>query len=92
MRDFETYQTIKFLIEAGKIKTIRDIFRFIPKTAVLKDFRINFGRFNNALADPSRFKLSELRTLARLFDVDPRLMVDMAYEQMAEAARRKKRK
>lgn len=75
------FGTVKFLIESGHIKTIAEIFRFIPKTIVLKDFRINFGRFNNALADPSKFRLAELKELADLFGVEPKKFIEMAYEQ-----------
>jgi len=86
------YRTIKFLIEAGQIGTIAEIFKIVPKTAVLKDFRVNFGRFNAALTDPSRFRLAELKALADLFDVDARLLVDMAYNQMAKPRRGRRKK
>lgn len=86
------YRTIKFLIEAGQVRTIEDIFKIVPKSAVLKDFRINFGRFNAALADPSRFRLSELKAIADLFNVDARLLVDIAYNQMAKPKRGRPKK
>lgn len=78
------YTTVKFLIENGQIKQIKEIFEIMPKTVMLRDFRINFGRFNAALADPSRFRLSELKAIADLFKVDARLLVDMAYNQMVK--------
>jgi len=80
MKDYR-YRTVKFLIEAGKIKRMHEIFHHVPKTTVLRDFRINFGRFNQALADPSNFRIKELQTLADLFGIDARLLLDMAYEQ-----------
>jgi len=75
------YGTIKVLIEAGHIKTIQDIFQFIPKTTVYRDLGINYNRFNRAILNPSIFRLGELRQLAEMFNIDARKFIDMACEQ-----------
>jgi hypothetical protein len=75
------YDIIKVLIEAGKITSIQDIFTYIPKTIVYKDLGINFNRFDRAIIDPSIFRLAELKELAKMFNMDPRKMIDLAYMQ-----------
>jgi len=54
------YSTIKILIESGHIKSIRDIFQFIPKTTVYKDFGINFNRFDRGINNPAIFRMEDL--------------------------------
>lgn len=88
----QRYTTIKVLIQSGHIKSIRDIFQFIPKTIVYKDLGVNFNRFNRAIIDPSKFTLAELRTLGEFFGVETRTMIDMAYEQMLTVSKTRRRK
>lgn len=80
----------KVLIEAGHIKSIRDIFQFIPKTTVYRDLGINYNRFNRAIFDPSIFRIAELVQLAEFFEVDARKFIDMAYEQSLTVKRKPK--
>jgi len=69
------------LIGASHIKSIQEIFLFIPKTIVYRKLGVNFNRFDKAILDPSNFKLGELMKLAEIFDVEPKRIIDMAYEQ-----------
>lgn len=85
------YDTIKVLINAGHIKTIKDIFIFIPKTVVYRDFGANFIRFDLAITNPSKFRLGELMLLAEMFDVDAKRIIDMAYEQSLTLKKRTKK-
>jgi len=80
----------KVLIEAGHIKSIRDIFQFIPKTTVYRDLGINYNRFNRAIFDPLIFRIAELVQLAEFFEVDARKFIDMAYEQSLTVKRKPK--
>lgn len=89
MVEDKRYSTIKVLIEAGHIKSIQDIFIFIPKTVVYKDLGANFNRFDRAIIDPSLFKLRELLKLAEMFDVDAKRIIEMAYVQALEEQKRK---
>lgn len=75
------YEIIKLLIEKEQVKSISDIFQFIPKTTVYKDLGINFNRFDRAIIDPSIFRMQELLQLAEMFEIDPREFVTMALEQ-----------
>lgn len=86
------YGTIKILIESGHIKSIKDIFTYIPKTTVYRDLGVNFNRFDRAINDPSVFRMQELIILSELFQVDAKKLIDMAYEQMLTVPRGRRKK
>lgn len=92
MTDDPRYGSIKVLIEAGHIKSIRDIFQYIPKTTVYKDLGINFHRFDRAIGDPSIFRMQELVVLAELFGVDAWKLIGIAYDQMLAIEKPKRKK
>jgi hypothetical protein len=85
------YGTIKVLIDSGHIKSIKDIFIYIPKTTVYKDLGVNFNRFDRAIQDPSIFRMQELVVLAELFNVEAKRFIDMAYEQMLTVGKTKRK-
>ena len=92
MADDPRYGSIKVLIESGHIKSIREIFQFIPKTTVYKDLGINFSRFDRAIVDPSIFRMQELVVLAELFGVDALTLICMAYNQMLAVNKQRRKK
>ena len=92
MTDDPRYGSIKVLIESGHIKSIREIFQFIPKTTVYKDLGINFSRFDRAIVDPSIFRMQELVVLAELFGVDALTLICMAYNQMLAVNKQRRKK
>lgn len=86
------YSSTKVLIETGHIKSFREIFDFIPKTIVYKDLQVNFNRFSRAVHNPEHLSIQELRVLAELFGIDAKRLIDMAYEQVLEAQKRRRPK
>lgn len=86
------YDAVRVLIETGHIKSFPDIFHYIPRTTVYKDLGVNFNRFSKAIYDPSMFRMEELKEIAELFGIDPKKMIDMAYEQAMTVVRHKKEK
>ena len=85
------YDAVRVLIETGHIKSFPDIFHYIPRTTVYKDLGVNFNRFSKAIYDPSMFRMEELKEIAELFGIDPKKMIDMAYEQTMKVIRQKKK-
>jgi hypothetical protein len=75
------YDAIKVLITSGHITSFLGIFSYIPKTIVYRDLGVNFNRFSRAIHNPGVFKIDELIKLADMFNLDPRLMIDMALKQ-----------
>ena len=85
------YDAVRVLLETGHIKSFPDIFYYIPKTTVYKNLGVNFNRFSKAIYDPSIFRMEELKEIAELFGIDPKIMIDMAYEQTMKVVRHKKK-
>lgn len=75
------YDAVRVLLETGHIKSFLDIFLYIPKTTVYKDLGVNFKRFCRAIHDPSVLTMGELKEIAEMFGIDPKKLIDMAYEQ-----------
>ena len=79
------YSTVKVLLDAGKVKSMKDLFIFMPKTIVFKDLGVNFNRFCRAINDPSGFRIAEIFVLADLFGVEPKVLLDIAYNDIIQA-------
>jgi hypothetical protein len=84
------YKVIKHLIEGGHIKSLSEIFDTIPKSVAARDFGTNYSRFTKLIENPANFRLKEIYTLARLFDIDERKMIDLAHTQHTSKGKRKK--
>jgi hypothetical protein len=82
------YKTVKILIEGGHVKTFAEIFQHIPPSVVSNDFGTNYTRFVKLIDNPSDFKLRELYTLASHFQVDSKIMLDLAYNQEKKVKRK----
>lgn len=72
------YNVVRILLEKGEIKTIVQIFQYIPKSIVSQDLRTNNNRFTQLVKDPHRFKISELVKIAGAIDIEPEVLVLMA--------------
>jgi hypothetical protein len=86
------YSTIKLLITHKHIQDFRAIFEHIPKSIVYADLGMNYSRFTKLLQNPALFSLQELITLASFFDVDPKTLIDLAFEQHLSDKKNKKRR
>lgn len=86
------YGSIKVLIESGHVRTIKEIFLFIPKTTVYKDLGVNFNRFDRAILNPYIFRLQELFDLAKLIGVEAKKLLELACAQIDTNEKQKKRK
>ncbi|MBN8852875.1 MAG: hypothetical protein BGO55_14930 [Sphingobacteriales bacterium 50-39] len=76
------YNIAKDLISAGKITSFHRIFEIVPKSVVYKDMGINYNRFTKLMANPDLFTLRELSTIAKLIGVDPKTIIDLAYDTL----------
>lgn len=86
------YAATKVLIESGHIQTFRQIFDHIPRSVVYSDLGINYTRFKELLSNTARFTLQELIILGKLFEMDAKTLIDMAYDQFLTDQKGKKRK
>ena len=65
------------------------IFLYIPKKIVCSDMGLNYARFISLVKNPLKFRLEELFTIASLFEVDPKIIVDLACDQILQAKKKK---
>lgn len=84
------YKTVRLLITSGHIHSFDQIFEHIPVSTVNKDFGTNYQRFSKMIATPELFRLRELYVIAKLFEVDEKVIVELAHAQAT--ASKKKRK
>ena len=80
MKD-DRYDVVKFLIDKGYIKTVREISRAIPSSVVAKDMGIGYLRWIKKIRNVERFSFEELYRLASLLGVDGSVLIRLAHDQ-----------
>jgi hypothetical protein len=85
------YNIARIFIENGEIKTIAQIFDYIPKSVVSHELRTNNNRFTRLINDPLEFKLIELSKIARALGVETKVLVNMALQDENRRNRGSKR-
>lgn len=83
------YATVKILMDTGNLTSLLEIFDTLPKTVVAKDFGTNYTRFDRLIRNPDDFKLKELYTLARLFEIDEMKMISLVHSQYISKKKKK---
>lgn len=83
------YNVVRILLEKGEIKTIVQIFQYIPKSVVSKEIKTNNNRFTRLIKDPQRFKLSELTKIAGAIGIESEVLVLMALNGNGQKVKRK---
>jgi hypothetical protein len=71
------YGVVKILIEGGHITTLDQIFIYIPRSCVAKDYGSNYSRFARKLRNPSTFRLKDIKILAGLFEIEFNKMIGL---------------
>jgi len=75
------YDFVKILIETGKITTIQDFFKYVPKTIVAKDLGKKIDRFTILINKVEGFTFDEVYRLAKIFEVEEIEMVKLIHEE-----------
>lgn len=70
MQRDDRYEIIRAMLDQGKIKTLNDIFKYVPKTVVAKNIGKKVARFTRAMHNPEEFTLQELFRIGELCDLD----------------------
>jgi hypothetical protein len=84
------YNIARIFIEKGEIKTIAQIFDYIPKSVVSHEIRTNNNRFTRLINDPLEFKLIELSKIAKAIGVETKVLVNMALQDAVRRSRSKR--
>jgi hypothetical protein len=74
------YNIVRIFIEKGDIKTIPQIFDYIPKSVVSTELKTNNNRFTRLINDPLEFKLIELSKIAKAIGIETKVLVNMALQ------------
>ncbi|OQP52605.1 hypothetical protein A4H97_25110 [Niastella yeongjuensis] len=74
------YNVARIFIEKGEIKTIEQIFDYIPKSVVSRELKTNNNRFTRLISDPLAFKLIELSKIAKAIGVETKVLVNLALQ------------
>jgi len=74
------YGLIRVMLDAGRLPSFMEIFRYIPKTVVANDMGIRLTAFNEMLRHPEKFTLTRILTFAHLFDIDEDSMLDLVVQ------------
>lgn len=72
------YRIAKSLIADGSIKTIADLFSYIPKSFVAKDLKIHYHTLLSKIENPTHFTLAQLIDLANFIEIDIMVLIGMA--------------
>lgn len=69
------------MVEKGEIKVFNEMFRIIPKSVVAADLGKQNIRFTMLMNRIDRFTLKDLFLLGKFFDLDERMIFELAYQQ-----------
>jgi hypothetical protein len=72
------YKTIKIVMDAGQIKSFKDIFKIIPKSVVGKDMHMNNNRMQRLIDYPANFTMEEVNIMASLIGCEYTALRDLA--------------
>ncbi|HEX6429429.1 MAG TPA: hypothetical protein VF008_17175 [Niastella sp.] len=84
------YNIARIFIEKGEIKTIAQIFDYIPKSVVSHEIKTNNNRFTRLINDPLEFKLVELSKIAKAIGIETKVLVNMALQDEIRRSRSKR--
>jgi len=80
----ERYELVKPMLIIGKIKSFRDIFKFVPKTIVAADLGTKVDRFTKLMKRIEKFTLEDIFTIARYCELSVHeilTLVEVEYQQ-----------
>ncbi|MGN6417882.1 MAG: hypothetical protein ACTHMC_10345 [Pseudobacter sp.] len=83
------YIAAKRMVEQGDISTFNQLFTIIPKSIVAADMGTQNVRFTTLMNHIEKFTLQELFMLSKLFSLDEKVILDLAFSQYMEQKKSK---
>jgi hypothetical protein len=71
------YLLVLSMYEKGHVKSLNDIFIFIPKTRVSKDLGMKVGRFNKLMLKVEHFTLKDIVQIGSFCEVSLEIMLEL---------------
>lgn len=79
----ERFYNAKELIAKGRIKTLEDLYKQVPKKIVGEGLNLNPVRFSNVKSNnPGDFKFAEIIKLSELLETDIQIIVSIFIRSM----------
>jgi len=75
------YDLIKGLYERGKIESLNDIYKYVPKTRVATDLGKKVDRFNKYIEHVGEFTLDELSIIGSFCELEDEEIFDLATKE-----------
>lgn len=85
------FLAIRSMFLSGNVRRMKDIEKLYP-TLVAKSLRLNHSRYIQKLYKPGGFTMQQLNELAKLLEVDIRLILDVIVPQLNSPTKGPKRK
>lgn len=82
MEKEERLDIAKELIEAGRLKTFKDIFLYVSRTNVAKQLGFNYKRFLVLIKNPASFRYTDTIAIAALLKVPPIAISTLIHNQL----------
>ncbi len=83
------YKAVKLMVESGEITKFNEMFRIIPKSIVAADLGKQNIRFTMLMNRIERFTLKDLFLLGKFFELDERMIFELAYQQYLQQKTKK---
>jgi len=84
----DRYNLIKPMLQSGQLKSLNDIFRYVPKTVVATDLGKQNKRFNRLMHKVRDFTLGELVALANLCHLEISEILRLAEVEFVNQSRK----
>ena len=88
----ERYDTLNTMITIGKVNSLSEMFKHVPKTVMAQDLGMHHITFNKLINNPERFTLKNIYAVAWLIGVEKRVVLDLLYNETAGDKKTKRKK
>jgi hypothetical protein len=79
----ERFYNAKELIASGRVSTLEELYKQVPKKVVAETLNLNATRFSNYKSnEPGEFKLSEIIELSKALETDILIVVKIFVNSM----------
>lgn len=85
------YESVKVLIETGRIQEFRQIFSYLPKSIMAHDLGTNNNRMTRLINHVEQFSLEELFRISNLLDVNYKTVLILIHNQYFGLQKNKKK-
>jgi len=89
----DRYSVLKKLFEENRVKTLMDIFTFLPRSILAKDLGTNYNRLSRIIdKHPEDISIKEMVTIAGFIEIDPMIIIKLSYNHYLDIKREREGK